>query len=193
VGHFVGVYAAELPKLRSVIGSGSAEHLSSILEAWGGQFNPHPPTHQRIAAALADILAGSYPSGEVEEGHYYVYAFEALCRAFARKWTVEEVYVDEELSPAISAFVWGSVANEDDYPLLLEDNPFGLPRGEFGPVCFYRALKLVKQEIERLGGLDSDEAVAPHAADYRKEIAAILEVLRAAERTDQGVFVFWFE
>ena len=193
MGHFVGVYTAELPKLRSVIGARSAEHFSSILEAWGGQFNSHPPTHQGIVAALEDILAGAYLSGELEEGHYYIYAFETLCRTFARKWTVEEIYVDEELFPEIFAFVWGSVENEEDFPLLLEDNPFGLPEGKFGPVCFHRGLKLVKQEIKRLRDLDYDAIAALNATDYRDEIAAILEVLRAAEQTDQGVFVFWFE
>jgi hypothetical protein len=176
-----------------VIGSRSAEHSSAILDAWGGQFNPDPPTHQRIAAALEDILAGSYPSGELEEGHYYIYAFEALCRTFAGKWTVEEIYVDEELFPDIFAFVWGSVEDEEDWPLLEQDNPFGLPRGVCGPVCFYRGLKLVKQEIERLGSVDHDALALVNDTDYRKEIAAILEVLQAAEEADQGVFVFWFE
>jgi hypothetical protein len=193
MGHFVGVYTAELSKLESVIGSRSVEHVSSILEAWGGRFNHHPLAHQRILAALENILAGSYPSGEVEGGHDYVYAFQTLCRTFARKWTVQEIYVAEDSFPDIFAFVWGAVENEDDFPLLLEDNPFELPRGEFGPVCFYRGLQLVKQEIQRLSSLDYDNIAALNDTDYREEIAAILEVLRAAEQTGQGVFVFWFE
>jgi hypothetical protein len=193
MGHFVGVYTAELPKLKSVIGSRSAEHFAAILQVCGGQFNSHPPTHQRIAAALQKILAGSYPSGELAEGHDYVYAFEPLCRAFARQWTVQEIYVAEDLFPEIFEFVWGSVDDEDDFPLLEEDNPFGLPRGEYGPVCFYRPLKLVQQEIRRLSDLDYEGIAILNDTDYQEEIEAILEVLRAAEQTGQGVFVFWFE
>src|SRR5262249_29805492 len=131
MGHFVGVYTDELPKLRSIIGSKSAEHFASVLKACGGKFHHEPAKHDRMAAALKDIIAGSYPHGEHEEGAYYIYAFADLCRAVARKWTVEEIYVDEEQLPDIWCFVWGSVDDEADFHLLSDDT-FQLPKAEYG-------------------------------------------------------------
>ena len=193
MGHFVGVYTAELPTLRSVVGSRSADHFASVLQACGGKFDHQPQVHARIAAALKGILAGVYPSGKHEEGGYYVYAFERLCRAFACKWTVQEIYVDEERFPAMCSFVWGAVKNEEDLPLLDDDNPFSLPTADFGPVCWHRPLKLVQREIERLSSLDDEEGAALGGTEYREEVAAILEVLRVAEQTNQGVFVTFQE
>ena len=106
---------------------------------------------------------------------------------------MQEIYVDEEDFPEMFAFVWGAVGNEEDFAELLEDNPFGLPTGQFGPVRFYRGFKLVNQEIARLGSLDYDSITLLSNADYSEEVAAILEVLQVAKQTDQGVFIFWFE
>ena len=192
MGHFVGVYTDELPTLQSIIGSKSPEQFASVLKACGGKFYHEPATHDRIAAALKDIIAGSYPHGEHEEGAYYIYAFADLCRAVARKWTVQEIYVDEEEFPDIWCFVWGSVDDEADFHLLPDDT-FQLPKAQVGPMMWHRDLKLVKQEIKRLSNLDFEEIAGLNDTDYREEVAAILEVLRAAEQSGQGVWITFQE
>jgi hypothetical protein len=192
MGHYVGVYTDELPTLRSVIGSKSSDHFATVLAASGGQFDHQPEVHDRIATALKGLIAGTFPSGEVQDGHFYVYAFENLCRAFAKKWTIQEIYVDEDQFFEIFNFVWGSVQDDDDFPLLSSD-PLHLPKCHVGPVCFHRPLKIVRQEIEILSNLDYDSITETSGTDYRREIAAILEVLRFAARTQQGVFVTFME
>src|SRR5262249_26012285 len=92
MGHFVGVYTDELARLKSIIGSGSAEHFSFVLQACGGKFYHVPETHDRIARALKEIIAGACPSGVHEDAAWYLYAFQRLCDAVARKWTVQEIY-----------------------------------------------------------------------------------------------------
>jgi hypothetical protein len=192
MGHFVGVYSDELPTLRSVIGSRSTDHFATVLQKCGGKFDHEPTIHDRISASLKNLIAGTYPSGEVEDGHYYVYGFERLCSAFARKWTVEEIYVDDEQFPDISSFVWGGVVDAADFPLLSSD-PFHLPKGQYGPVCYHRPLKIVKQEIQILSNLDYEQIEETSDTDYRQEVAAILNVLKFAEQTEQGVFVTFVE
>src|SRR5262249_19120039 len=136
---------------------------------------------------------GNHGSPKAELEWYYVSAFENLCRTFARKWTVQEIYVDEEMFPQIWCFVWGSVDKEEDFHLLEDNDPFGIPEGEYGTVFWYRPPELVKQEIKRLSNLDYDQIANNNNTDYREEIAAILEVLSAAKETGQGVFVTWAE
>lgn len=193
MGHFVGVYTDELPKLESIIGSGSAEHFASVLQKCGGKFNLDPATHNRIAAALKNIIADSYPSGTDELDNCYGYAFEFLCRTVARKWTVQEIYVADDLFPEIFGFVWGAVDNDEDVHLLDNANPFGIPEGEYGCVFWHRVLEYVKMSIRRLGDLDYDQIAKRNGTDYREEISEILKVLTEAEQTGQGVFVTWNE
>jgi len=195
MGHFVGVYTDELPTLRSVIGSKSPDHFAAALRASGGKFDYDPTTHERISTAIKDLIAGSYPHGDLKDWHYYTYAFEKLCRAFARKWTVEEIYVDEEQCPDLFSFVWGGDSDPADLPLLRSD-PFSLPPTQYGPSCFHRPLKIVKQEIgilSNLLNLDYDDLAGTACKDYPEEVAAILEVLEAAERAEQGLFVTFME
>jgi hypothetical protein len=192
MGHWVGVYTDDIPVLKSIIGSNSAEHFAAILKAAGGTFSTDPSGHDRISAALKDIIAGSYPSGEHEEGHNYIYAFERLCRTYAQKWTVEEIYVDEEMFPEMFYFVWGSVDDPADVPLL-NDNPFNLPQAKYGPVCWHRDFKIVQQQIAVLRNLDYSAIAEKNDTDYRGEIGAILEVLEVAERRNEGVFITFVE
>jgi hypothetical protein len=192
MGHWVGVYTDDTPVLKSIIGSNSAEHFAAILKAAGGKFSTDPSDHDHISAALKDMIAGSYPSGEHEEGHYYIYAFEHLCRTYARKWTVQEIYVNEEMFPEMFYFVWGSVDDPADLPLL-NDNPFNLPESQCGPVCYHLHPKIVRQRIAVFRNLDYSAIAEKNDTDYREEIGAILEVLEVAERSNQGVFVTFVE
>jgi hypothetical protein len=191
-GPLGGGYTDDIPVLESIIGSNSAEHFAAILKAAGGKFSTSPSDHDRISAALKDIIAGSYPSGEFEEGYYYLYAFERLCQTYAQKWTVQEIYVNEEMFPEIFDFVWGAVDDPADLPLL-NDNSFNLPKSQYGPVCWHRHLKIVQQQIAALGNLDYSAIVEKNDTDYREEIAAILNVLEVAKRNNQGVFVNFAE
>jgi hypothetical protein len=193
MGHFVGVYTAELAKLESVVGSKSPAHFASVLKACGGSFNTDPQTDHRIAEAVKEIVAGTHGSPRSELEWYYGSALECLCRTFARKWTVEEIYVDEGTFPEIWCFVWGSVEAEEDFHVLEADNPFGIPNGDYGTVFWYRPPKLVEQEIKRLSDLDYDQIAENNDTDYREEVAAILDVLAAAQESGQGVFVTFAE
>jgi hypothetical protein len=191
MGHFVGVFTDDLPKLESIIGSDSAEHFASVLQTCGGKFDLDPKTHQHIAAALQNIIANSYPSAADDLENYYGNAFHFLCTTFAHKWTVQEIYVSDESFPEIFGLVWGS-----DLPG--HEDPFGdpsvdIPYGDGGVVFHHRSYDFVKVVIEELSNLDYDRIAELNGTDYREEIAEILKVLTAAEQAGQGIYITWAE
>jgi hypothetical protein len=174
LGNSISVYS-EAPRQLAAVASKSDAVLAEILEKQDASIQPE------VRSALARLIAGDFAAGEQADGHHFVRAFRAACKAYASSQATVEIYMDEEQFPEMWEFVWGAA-----------EVPCGLPSSEFGsPAAGYWDAEGVKRYLDIFTGLDFEEVAARNnGASYKDEIAELREVLN---KSRNGVFVFYEE
>jgi hypothetical protein len=178
--HWVSVYCDEPDALRSIVGSKSDTKFATVLAA-----RPVVLGHEEdIAAALRRIVDGDFGPAEQPGGGYFVYAFQAICNAWAAHKTTVEIYVDPDMFPEMWNFVWDAA-----------EVPQRLPVSEHGsPAVGYWDAGSVPSKINVLAQLDYKTVSENNSSHgYESEIADILVVLEAARQAGRGVYVFFSE
>jgi hypothetical protein len=178
MGNFVSVVADD-PIFDRIVKSRDRSQATTLHAACSGD----EATKARKIALIERLIDGDFGAEEQPDGHLFVYLFQDLCLALAQSKATEEIYVDEDRFPEIWDFVWDA-----------SETRFGLPLSPYGgPAAGYWDRAGVKRFIATFDGLDHAALTESAGNSYAEEIRRLLAVLKAAERQDRGVFVFFNE
>ena len=181
MGNWISVYTDEMDVMQNIIRSRDNAAAGRAIDRYKQKAGTH--AKEDTITAIEKIIQGAYKADEHSGAHNLIYAFEHLCRLYARHAETVEISVDEEKFPEIFDFVWKS-----------DNDPFGLPSSKFGsPACAHWNNQQVKRFVRLFSTLDIEKLRSRTDSDYRVEVDALCGVLRAADDSGQGVFVFFNE